>query len=87
MAYWMRDNFSIRFMLYVAGGGVQVSLSDHVKVTCTVTVTVPRRDLHPYDGSVTNENYAEAIPGAPDGNLIDFAQYEPVITDVKVVDA
>lgn len=25
MAYWMRDNFSIRFLLYVAGGGIQMN--------------------------------------------------------------
>jgi len=63
-----------------------VSLSEKIKVTCVVEVEIPRADLWPYDGSVTNAAYTMSISANPDGTLIDFAQYEPKISDVRVSD-
>jgi hypothetical protein len=61
--------------------------SAKVRVTATVTVEIPRADLWPWDGSVTNSDYAAKIEENPSGNLIDFAQYDSVkVTDVRVTD-
>jgi hypothetical protein len=61
--------------------------SENVTVVCQVKVTIPRADLYPYDGSVTNEDYAKHIVDHPDGNLIDFAQYSSLaVTNVEVTD-